>query len=342
MKNRCIWICTILSLFVLTLLLPARVYSQCTNCVSQYPSGTASTVSATWTGISWCVYGGEWNLETLTTGYIYQWRSIAGSFDSQLTLYPSTTCGGTSLAYNDDCSFNIDNTDDALIAYTPGTTSVRLLVSQWSCASNSTCSELHWRAIPMTPTISGSTSICAGSSVTLSAGNVTPAQNDAFMNIQWGTTSGGTDLSSDANSITVSPAVTTTYYMRYQVLACGTPGTQYSNVASITVNVSTPPTAPTGISGTTTICDGQSTTLTATGGSNGSGATYQWFAGDCGSGAVLGTGSTLTVSPSTTTTYYVRRVGNFPCGSSVTGCAQVTVTVQSVSVPPTSINAVVY
>jgi hypothetical protein len=328
-------------LFFGTLLYNNSAFSQCTNCGSQYPSGTYSTTSASWTTISPIIYGSEWHYENLSTGYIYQWRSNASGFDSQLTLYPSATCGGTSLAYNDDCTYNTGYTNDGMIAYTPGTTSVRLLVSQYNCTSNSSSSAVHWRAIPRTPTIVGNSSICNGSSVTLSAGNVTAAQNDAYMNIQWGTTSGGTQVSADAHSVTVSPTTTTTYYMRYQVLACGSPGTQYSYVASHTVTVVAPPTAPTGISGTTTICDGESTTLTATGGTSGGGASYQWFAGGCGSGAVLGTGSSISVSPSSTTTYYVRRVGNFPCGSTVTACASTTVTVQSNSVAPTSINAVV-
>ena len=316
-------------------------FSQCTNCGNQYPSGTYTTTSATWTTITSCIYGSEWNIENLSTGYIYQWRSNAASFNSQLTLYPSATCGGTSLAYNNDCSYNTGYTNDGLIAYTPGTTSVRLLVSQYYCTSNTSCSYLYWRAIPRTPTIVGNTSVCNGSSVTLSAGNVTAAQNDDYMNIQWGTTSGGTQISSDAHSITVSPTTTTTYYMRYQVLACGTPGIQYSYVASRTVTVVTPPTAPTGITGNTTICVGESTTLTASGGTSGGGASYQWYAGGCGNGAVLGTGSSISVSPSSTTTYYVRRVGNYPCGSTVTACASTTVTVQTNSVAPTSINAVV-
>jgi hypothetical protein len=327
-------------LFFGTLLYNNSAFSQCTNCGSQYPSGTYSTTSASWTTISSIIYGSGWHYENLSTGYIYQWRSNAASFNSQLTLHPSTTCVG-GLAYNDDCTYNTGYTNDGMIAYTPGTTSVRLLVSQYNCTSNSSSSAVHWRAIPRTPTIVGNSSICNGSSVTLSAGNVTAAQNDDYMNIQWGTTSGGTQVSADAHSVTVSPTTTTTYYMRYQVLACGSPGTQYSYVASHTVTVVAPPTAPTGISGTTTICDGESTTLTATGGTSGGGASYQWFAGGCGSGAVLGTGSSISVSPSSTTTYYVRRVGNFPCGSTVTACASTTVTVQSNSVAPTSINAVV-
>ncbi|MDY0142466.1 MAG: hypothetical protein RBR97_11295, partial [Bacteroidales bacterium] len=84
-------------------------------------------------------------------------------------------------------------------------------------------------------------------------------------------------------------------------------------------------TPPTSISGTTTICSGDNTMLTAVGGISAPGATYQWYAGGCGSGAVLGIASALSVAPSTTTTYYVRRVGT--CNT--TSCANVTVTVNT-------------
>ena len=69
--------------------------------------------------------------------------------------------------------------------------------------------------------------------------------------------------------------------------------------------------------------------MTLSGGSDGSGASYQWYAGGCGSGSVLGTGNSLSVSPLTTTTYYVRRVGTTSC-TQTTACASVTVTVQPI------------
>src|SRR5688572_18335742 len=76
--------------------------------------------------------------------------------------------------------------------------------------------------------------------------------------------------------------------------------------ASITVSSSS--TAPTGATGITTICNGSSTTLTVNGGSKGSGATTEWFTGSCG-GTPAGTGDAIIVSPTTTTTYYVRYTG---------------------------------
>ncbi|MBF8150567.1 T9SS type A sorting domain-containing protein [Winogradskyella sp. F6397] len=88
--------------------------------------------------------------------------------------------------------------------------------------------------------------------------------------------------------------------------------------------VKTHPTAPTGISGSTTICNGNSTTLTRSGGSLGMYATAEWYSGTCG-GTYLGTGGSITVSPTTDTTYFVRYEGD----CSTTTCAQVTVTVEN-------------
>ncbi|MCB9224268.1 MAG: gliding motility-associated C-terminal domain-containing protein [Crocinitomicaceae bacterium] len=92
--------------------------------------------------------------------------------------------------------------------------------------------------------------------------------------------------------------------------------------------------APTSISGTTTICSGSSTTLTQVGGVLGTGGSYEWYSGSCG-GTFVGSGTSVSVSPTSNTTYYVRVEG--PCG--ITTCASVSVTVQSNSTAATGINA---
>jgi hypothetical protein len=79
------------------------------------------------------------------------------------------------------------------------------------------------------------------------------------------------------------------------------------------VTVNTSSTAPTSASANPpTICAGQSTTLSASGGTNGTGSSLVWYRGGCG-GTLVGTGSSITVSPTSTTTYYVRREGG--CGT---------------------------
>jgi hypothetical protein len=85
-------------------------------------------------------------------------------------------------------------------------------------------------------------------------------------------------------------------------------------------------TAPTGVSGTTTICVGSSTTLTLVGGSAGTNAVAKWYSGSCG-GTLVGTGNSVAVSPTTNTTYFVRYEGD--CNN--TTCASQAITVTSIS-----------
>jgi gliding motility-associated-like protein len=143
---------------------------------------------------------------------------------------------------------------------------------------------------------------------------------------QWYTGSCGGTSAGSGNSITVSPTTNTTYYVRYEG-SCNT-----TTCASQAVTINSNSAAPTGITGTTTLCSGSSTTLTLTGGSAGTGATAQWYTGSCG-GISAGSGNSITVSPTSNTTYYVRYEGS--CNT--TTCASQTVTINSTSTAPTSI-----
>ncbi len=64
-------------------------------------------------------------------------------------------------------------------------------------------------------------------------------------------------------------------------------------------------------------------TLTESGGSLGYGAQWVWYAGGCGTGASIGTGTTITVEPTTSTAYFVRAEGT--CNT--TACVGATVNV---------------
>lgn len=197
----------------------------------------------------------------------------------------------------------------------------------------------------MTPS---STSVCEGTSVNIqnygwSAGNVA----------YWASTQGGYPCSWDIynNAYTANSNFNYTYPANGNTSGCepnpwrvrvacysynSCYGWNWGTGHTIYINVYEAPTAPTSISGTNEICPGASTTLTLSGGGNGAGATYQWFAGGCGSGGVLGTGSSINVSPASTTTYYARRVGNTGC-TSATGCASITVYVGPTNPNPTNI-----
>mgnify|MGYP001065359900 CR=1 FL=1 len=81
--------------------------------------------------------------------------------------------------------------------------------------------------------------------------------------------------------------------------------------------------APTGAKASiSSVCPGKQITLTVQGGSLGSGASWNWYSGSCG-GTLVGTGASITVAPTSNTTYFVRAEGD----CNITTCAQVTVTI---------------
>jgi hypothetical protein len=177
-----------------------------------------------------------------------------------------------------------------------------------------------------------STSITSGNSATL----VVAATGTATLTYQWyvGTT-GNTSSpigGGSGTSISVSPTVTTSYWVR--VTGQCAPAAD-SATATVTVNpaVCTPPS----ISqhpGSTSIVSGNNAQLavTATGSLP---LTYQWFVGTSGNTSAPvggGTGSSIFVNPTTTTSYWVRVTGQCaPAADSTT--ATVTVT-QAACTPP--------
>lgn len=103
---------------------------------------------------------------------------------------------------------------------------------------------------------------------------------------------------------------------------------------SVNLTVNQPSVAPTGISGITSICSGSSTTLTATGGTLGTGANYQWGTGSTvGTNLISGaTSVSYVASPTTTTTYWVRIENTAsPCVETTGGVTQAV----TVNDPPT-------
>lgn len=104
----------------------------------------------------------------------------------------------------------------------------------------------------------------------------------------------------------------------------GDPVIHISDVATVTISYA--PLAPTSIIGTSTICNGFSTELTA----NGVVGTVYWYTGSCG-GTQVGTGNPITVSPTGTTTYYARNYSNAQYSA---GCASIQITVNQPSFTP--------
>lgn len=76
------------------------------------------------------------------------------------------------------------------------------------------------------------------------------------------------------------------------------------------------------------VCEGESVMLYRNGGIAAPGTVYRWYENGCGSGNFIGTGDSIVVTPSNTTTYFMR--AEAPCGN--TGC--VSVQIQVANTPP--------
>lgn len=133
----------------------------------------------------------------------------------------------------------------------------------------------------------------------------------------------GTSLSSTtiANP-SANPSATITYTLTGTQAACASPNTD-----AVVINVDPASVAPTSISGPTNACHGNVVSLSQSGGSLSTGASYEWFSGSCG-GTALGTGTSITVNPSSTTNYFVRASAGTYCPA--TTCANSTITLPSV------------
>ena len=150
---------------------------------------------------------------------------------------------------------------------------------------------------------------------------------------KWYTSSCGGTLVGTGDSITVAPTVTTTYYVRAE-------GCTNTNCVSVTVTIC----GPTGVTSNVannTICQGISAQLNVQGSLVGS-AKWVWYKNGCGynessrsSESSIGTGSSLKVTPSSTTTYFVRSEGG-ACGKTI--CKSITITVNPKPAKPSSIS----
>jgi hypothetical protein len=122
----------------------------------------------------------------------------------------------------------------------------------------------------------------------------------------------GTSASYSWNSVSG-----TTYY----ILVHG-----FSTTSAFSINLTCttpPPSDPTSISVSSSfVCDGSGTNVTLT--ANGGVGTVYWFNGSCGTTGQIGTGNSIVVNPTSTTTYYAR---NFNSGLFSTNCVNTTIQV---------------
>lgn len=177
------------------------------------------------------------------------------------------------------------------------------------------------QATPATqpPAPTGPTSVCAGTTYTYSVSAVNASTYTWSVPPGWTINSG-----QGTTTITATPGGAGNICVVASNL-CGS-----SASSCLAVNISTPSTAPASASASPNpICPSTPTTLSVSGGSLGVGANWNWYAGGCG-GAVVGTGSSIVVSPASNTTYFVNAVGT--CNT--TACASVAVNVGATTPPP--------
>ena len=159
-----------------------------------------------------------------------------------------------------------------------------------------------------TTSITGQNKICAGGCATLNAFYANPGICSG-VTYQWAT-------GQTTSSIVVCPSITTTYI----VMGCCTSPNQCCDTTSFTVLVAPNPTVT--ITGTDTICSGQSTTLCANT-MSGNGNTYLWMPGGQ-------TNMCIVETPTITTTY----TATITAMSGCSGSSTYTVNVINCNVPP--------
>lgn len=309
----------ILTIFATLTLL--TVVSNTGNAQCTYPnwagsSNTGITVGCGTFGSSVPVGSGTYTYFTAYAGASYTASTCGSSFDTQLTIYDENP-GWTLKGYNDDGGPDCGGAA-ASVSWTSTYTGNHLaVVNRYYCSNHDfTGVSAILKIRQNSPSISAATSpVCPGDQQTF-----TSDQNGG----SW-SANGGSPTSGSGTSFTwTAPATAGTYTITHAIGLCTT---------TRTVVVNSNSTAPTGISGTTTFCAGGSSILTATGGTDGTGASWQWFSsasGGCG-GTVIGTAQSLTVT--TSGTYYVRRAGT--CNT--TSCASVVVTVNTYSTDPSGV-----
>ncbi|MFY7848584.1 MAG: T9SS type A sorting domain-containing protein, partial [Bacteroidia bacterium] len=224
----------------------------------------------------------------------------------------SSSCGGTAVG------------SGSSISVTPSATTTYFVRAEGTCDTTAcTSKSIKVNTLSTAPSsITASTdSVCNGSSVTLSVNGGSLGSNASW---KWYSSSCGGTAVGSGSSISVTPSATTTYFVRAEGTCNNTA------CASKSIQVNTFSTAPTSITASAdSVCNGSSVTLSVNGGSLGSNADWKWYSSSCG-GTAVGSGSSISVTPSATTTYFVRAEGT--CNTSACASKSIQVNTQSTAV----------
>lgn len=172
---------------------------------------------------------------------------------------------------------------------------------------------------------------CIGGSATFSATLSDPTIIDGSVQYQWQVSPDSvnyTNITNATNATYTISNMNATHERYYRVLVASGGNINNANCRYVSpgffLPLKSPSTAaPAGIrTNRTELCPGSPIQLTAYGGNFGTNARYVWYV-NCGTGTVIGTGPTITVSPSVNRRYYVRIEGD----CNVTACASRLITV---------------
>lgn len=168
---------------------------------------------------------------------------------------------------------------------------------KYRCATTNTCGNTNTSDVTLTVTAAPSVSATTPGN-RCGTGTVVLGATASAGTLSWyAAATGGTALGSGISFTTPSISTTTTYYVAATNNGCSTP-TRTAVIATVNQNV-----AMTSNPSNATICAGANITLTATGGSS-----YSWSSGQ--------TSASITVSPTTNTTYTVTGVST--CNTTAT------------------------
>jgi len=250
--------------------------------------------------------------ESTTTGMTYQWyRGATGDASAPIA-------GATATTY----------TTPALTT----TTSYWVRISAGTCSTDSATATVTVCSFTATVGTAASQQTAVGQATSVSS--PVGGTRYAFYQGNSGDFSHALTGWTASSTLSVAPTVTTSYWNQVDNGVC------IANSATTTINVCVPQFTQQPAS--QTVPSGQSATLTAV--ANTAGVTYQWYVGTSGSttSPVSGaTGSSLTITPTSNTSYWVRATSS--CGrtvdsatATITLCSPPAITGQPQNAPPIS------
>ena len=244
-----------------------------------------------------------------------------------LTVVGGTLGTNATWEWYSDAGFTTTAGSGPSITVDPTITSTYYVRAEGDCNTTAGISQLVTVSTPSVDATSitvTNDATCEGTNKTLTVVGGTLGTNATW---EWYSDAGFTTTAGSGPSITVDPTITSTYYVRAEGDCNTTAG------ISQLVTVSTPSVDATSITVTNdATCEGTNKTLTVVGGTLGTNATWEWYS-DAGFTTTAGSGPSITVDPTITSTYYVRAEGD--CNTTA-GISQL-VTVSTPSVDATSI-----